>query len=186
MTATQITTRPLAALSVEGVLFPSGPRMSLGLAHAPAGHEHATIGGLPVSYHPDLGAFLRDVADCADIIVCASWEQPMLDEIAGHFDLPWGTLRRVWHQSTGREATGEVTARAHRRPLLWIARQQRASSPQMRQWQRSRDASAATPTLIMTTHREKGLTARQMTRARSFLYAHQPPVSDSALGELLG
>lgn len=151
--------RPVVALDVDGVLFPLGARPGDPIL-VPEGYIEATVWGMPVSYHPDLPAFLAQVHELAEIVWATSWAEGA----NGHIGPLFGLDARPTLDVRG-DRWAAVSAFADERPLVWCEDMPLSRADRTALKQRNR----ITPTLRITPRRDLGLTARHHSRILRFL-----------------
>lgn len=153
-----IRVRPLLLVDVDGVLLPFPGRRP--------GFDGDAIEGAPHGFHPEHGAWLRELAAGYELAWCSMWGERANRDIGPRLGLPPLPVVELWDEEDGldRWKLPGVRRFAADRPLAWI---DDAFDTPTRAWARDR----AAPTLLCGIGHRTGLSRRHVHRLLAFARA---------------
>ncbi len=166
--------RPLLLVDIDGVVSLFGAWQRAGEAPGDRSVEGSlhSIDGIPHFLSSTAAAYLLELAGVFDLVWASGWEEKADEHLPYLLGLPSGLPFLRFSRKVGRANAhwklDAIDAYAGARALAWI---DDALDDACREWASAR----ATPTLLVQTSPEQGLTAREAQRLRDWAASlHQP------------
>ncbi len=159
--------KPLLMVDIDGVISLFWTRRTGSTELAPAGSFHS-IDGIPHFLSATAAAHLLELETLFDLVWASGWEEKA-EEHLPHLlglpaELPFLRFERSPGKANAHWKLDAISAYAGERPLAWV---DDAITPECERWALAR----ATPTLLVRTDPEEGLTQREAARLKEWALA---------------